>query len=176
MGAAEQAIEYVLANEGLFVDNPADHGGATFKGVTLRAASGFFKKQMSVQDLKALTDAQIIEFYKGAYWFPMKLDHVIQVGVATALLDIEVNQGQGKAIQLAERAVAQFNLAPTGSGDWQDYIDTINLIDSSAFIEVLHEIVVGRYLGIVKANSSQQQFLNGWLARANKLLTLTGQA
>lgn len=169
----EKALFYVLSNEGLFVDDPADHGGATFKGITLRMAAVYFNKMsMTIDDLRALTDLQVSAFYQAIYWSPMLLDRILDSGVATALFDISVNQGQGSATHAAEYAVASLGVVPVGPGRWQDYIDTINLIDPGAFIDALHSIVVSKYLGIVKANPTQQKFIQGWLARANKLLTL----
>ena len=62
----------LLKYEGGFVNDPSDPGGATNKGVTLGAFQNCAKRYLGIEptldNLKALSDAQAGKIYKPLYW------------------------------------------------------------------------------------------------------------
>ncbi|RUZ50722.1 glycosyl hydrolase 108 family protein, partial [Mesorhizobium sp. M7A.F.Ca.US.007.01.1.1] len=63
-----RALALVLKSEGLWVDNPADPGGATMKGVTLTNFRRYVKADATKADLRKITDAQVATVYRRFYW------------------------------------------------------------------------------------------------------------
>ncbi len=99
----------VLGNEGGFVDNPADPGGATCWGVTERVAraAGYTG---AMRDLPRLTAEQI--GYE-RYWHPYRLDE-LDPRVATQVFDGIYSSGPGAVrwLQQACGAKADGDLGP----------------------------------------------------------------
>ena len=63
----EEMTAEIVRREGGFVNDPDDPGGATKYGVTihtLRALRG----RATVDDVKALTEAEAVEIFKGQYF------------------------------------------------------------------------------------------------------------
>ncbi len=87
----------VLGNEGGFVDNPADPGGATCWGVTERVAraAGYTG---AMRDLPRLTAEQI--GYE-RYWHPYRLDE-LDPRVATQVFDGIYNSGPRAVLWLQQ--------------------------------------------------------------------------
>jgi lysozyme family protein len=82
------AFARLLGNEGAYVDNPADPGGATMWGVTEREARAWgYEGQM--QDMPQLT-AQAIAYSR--YWKPYQLDALDPL-VAFQVFDAVYNGG-----------------------------------------------------------------------------------
>jgi lysozyme family protein len=83
--AAWQAL---LGNEGGYVDNPADPGGATMYGVTERVA----RAHGYTGDMRELPLAMAEQIAKTEYWDPYRCDQMPQE-VAFQILDTAYNGG-----------------------------------------------------------------------------------
>jgi len=72
MASFDAFFSDLAENEGGFVDDPADPGGATNKGVTMATFQNCAKRYLDIEptldNLKALTDAQAGQIYKPLYW------------------------------------------------------------------------------------------------------------
>ena len=69
----EEMTAEIVRREGGFVNDPDDPGGATKYGVTihtLRALRG----RATVDDVKALTEAEAVEIFKGQYFERPKIN------------------------------------------------------------------------------------------------------
>ncbi|TDN70402.1 glycosyl hydrolase 108 family protein [Paraburkholderia sp. BL10I2N1] len=88
MSSFDDAFTALIGNEGKYVDNPADPGGATMWGVTERVAraSGYTG---AMQDLPQDTAKAIA---KKLYWDPLHLDE-FDPRVAFQILDANYNGG-----------------------------------------------------------------------------------
>jgi len=90
-------INFVLEQEGGYVNDPNDPGGETRYGIS--------KKSFPDLDIKNLTIQQAKEIYRIYYWTPCKCDELPTM-FAIALFDSAVNQGVGTAIRIMQRAVS----------------------------------------------------------------------
>lgn len=82
---------FILKWEGGFVNDPADLGGATNKGVTIGTYKEYRKNkglpEPSVEDLKALSDNEWTDILKTYYWDRWKADEIKNQSIANILVD-----------------------------------------------------------------------------------------
>ncbi|WP_431257280.1 glycosyl hydrolase 108 family protein [Roseateles chitinivorans] len=80
-------LPMLLRFEGGFVNDPADPGGATNKGITLQTLRGCGPQLLGIaptlDNLLALTDAQAGIVYKRQYWDPLRGDDITSQGWRT---------------------------------------------------------------------------------------------
>lgn len=98
----EQCLAFVLKEEGGFVNNPADPGGATNHGVTKKVWEDFVGHPVTVDDMKALTIEQVGPLYKNLYWDRLRGDD-LPSGLDYACFDFAVNSGVGRAAKFLQR-------------------------------------------------------------------------
>lgn len=118
-------FERVIGEEGGFVNNPADPGGATKYGITIKTLRGHAKRlglaKVDVETVRNLTLEQAKGIYRETYWPPV-LDILGRINwmnaesfrwLAMALFDASVNMGPGTMRRLWERTKIreQFALA-----------------------------------------------------------------
>ncbi|GAA5540612.1 acetylmuramidase [Ochrobactrum soli] len=95
-------MPYIFQEEGGYVDNPADPGGATNMGITIGTLSKWTGHSESAQDVKNLTKDAATEIYKKQYWDKIDGDS-LPSGVDYAMLDFAVNSGPGHAIKMLQQ-------------------------------------------------------------------------
>ena len=99
----DTAIDRVLANEGGYVNNPADPGGETKFGISKHAYPDV--------DIAGLTRDGATAIYKRDFWDRMGLD-AYPPAMSYQLLDFAVNAGIGTAIRTCQSVLG---LAPDGN-------------------------------------------------------------
>lgn len=99
-----KALKMVLHHEGGWADHPADPGGATMKGVTLKTFSDYLGREASKDELRAISDGQLQAIYKKGYWDKISADS-LPAGVDIVVFDMAVNGGPGRAAKLLQKAV-----------------------------------------------------------------------
>lgn len=156
----EQAIQYVLENEGEFVSDPTDPGGATNFGISQRSYPDL--------NIKTLTRDQALVIYKRDFWDAMNLDEV-PIAFATAILDMAVNMGEGHAVMCVQMALGQ--KSPDGvlgalTREQLQYWDNFEFL--YAFIGETQDY----YCNIVTKTPKELVFLKGWIRRTTRIMTL----
>ena len=91
-----QCFALVLKNEGGYVDNPADPGGATNLGCTKAVWEQYIGRSVTKDDIKALTPNDVMPLYKAKYWDTIKGDDLPE-GVDYAVFDFAINSGPSRA-------------------------------------------------------------------------------
>jgi hypothetical protein len=97
-------VAFVLQQEGGFVDNPADPGGATKYGITLKTLEDWRREPIDVETVKALTREEAVEIYRTRYWNAMRCGELPR-GVDLMVLDCGVNAGPRRSILELQKAV-----------------------------------------------------------------------
>jgi lysozyme family protein len=100
----EDALRYVLAEEGGYVNHPKDPGGVTNLGVTKRAWEDFKGGSVTDADMRSLTRDKVAPFYRHMYWDKCRCDS-LPSGVDFLVFDTAVNMGVGAASKLLQEAV-----------------------------------------------------------------------
>lgn len=98
------ALDFVLAKEGGYSDDPADPGGATNFGISLRFYRAEIDSLASSQTIKGLSRDQAAAIYRKRFWEMPGCDKMPGC-VAFLVFDCAVNQGRGRAISFLQRAL-----------------------------------------------------------------------
>ena len=157
-----EVMPYIFREEGGYVDNPKDPGGATNMGVTQGTLSGWMGRAATREDVKNLSKATAMEIYRKQYWDKIDGDH-LPSGIDYAMLDFAVNSGPAHAIKMLQHILdvpASSMIDPrTMAGLAERPIqDTINaLCDARA--EWLKKLAAAATFG------------KGWLARVKRVRT-----
>lgn len=96
-------LAFTLAEEGGFVNDPRDPGGATNKGITL-ATYRAFKPGVTVYDLRAISPLDVQQIYFTKFWQPLRCDE-LPLGVDLMVFDMGVNAGVGEGEKLLQTAL-----------------------------------------------------------------------
>jgi len=100
----QRALSLVLADEGGFVDDPRDPGGATNHGVTLATYRALMKPGATVADLKNISQAKLATIYRDHFWNAVRADD-LPAGVDYAVFDYAVNSGPNRAAKALQSVV-----------------------------------------------------------------------
>lgn len=169
-----KALDFVLANEGGFSNDPEDSGGATNFGITHAELSLWVGHNTSVDDVKNMTKDVAKAIYAKNYWNPLNLDQIESTRVATVIFDQGVNGGLMKAGEWAQiccNVIDQANLEVDGQIGPKT-ADALNRVYTVQFIQTFSALSWAYYIRRVVEAPSQKVFLNGWIARAKRYLTL----
>ena len=96
----DQAFERLIGHEGGYVNHPADPGGETNWGITLRTA----RAEGYTGPMRSMTRQQAKEIYRSAYWGRARADQY-DGAIGYQLVDAAVNHGIGNAVRFLQRAV-----------------------------------------------------------------------
>jgi len=100
----EQALAFVLSQEGGFADNAKDPGGATNLGITRATLSKWRSKNVTLREMRALTRQEAAAIYLQEYWQRCKCDQ-LPAAIAFLMFDAAVNQGVGRAIKFLQKSI-----------------------------------------------------------------------
>ncbi|ELW7372138.1 TPA: glycoside hydrolase family 108 protein [Yersinia enterocolitica] len=160
------AIAFVLGSEGGYVNDPTDKGGETHWGISdkrdgladgMTDVNGDGKPDTRIKDL---TLDQATQIYYRDYWYPSYCPDWPD-GISLLVFDSAVQHGVKKALCLLQEA----------AGVVADGI--VGPKTTAAVISADPEWLLTRYLlrrsryyaDIIKSNSSQAKYLNGWFNR-----------
>ncbi len=173
----EGCIEYIFAREGGFTNNPADNGGATNLGITLKVLSEYRGILCTVDDIKNLTKEEAAKIYELRYWNTMRLDRVRQQRIALILFDLGVNMGPAAAIKLLQSVLNEsFAEKIELDGVLGNLTDVaISTAPEARLCRKLIQAAQIRYVEICVKKPAQLVFLRGWLNRTFALAEATVQ-
>ena len=140
----ENALKFVLAREGGYVNDPDDRGGATNKGITQNTYNSWLKSiGKPSKDVKNITDAEVKEIYYKNYWLAAGCDKMTSK-FAVVCFDTAVNMGVSRV---------------------DEFLKAAKWIDLNEF----YLARIRKYNEFAK-NQTQRKFLNGWLKRVFALI------
>jgi lysozyme family protein len=108
----QQAFEQMLKSEGGFSDDERDNGnklpdgrkGSTMLGVTQYNWEQHVGHQVTHDQMRKLTPADVEPLYKKKYWDVVRADE-LPSGIDYLVFDMGVNAGPGRSIKLLQTAV-----------------------------------------------------------------------
>lgn len=188
----------VLKREGGFVNHPADPGGATNKGISLRFLAAELKAHPELgdfdldmdgdvdgQDIRLLDDAAATMLYHECFWRRLACDS-FAAPIGEMLFDQAVNGGALAARKLLQRALnavlARFagyqgRPAPLtvdgaiGAATRGAIVWVLQLPGAgmNAIVVAYREAAIDRYRLLAARRPELRVFLDGWINRAKEL-------
>lgn len=172
MGNFDEAQNFVARWEGGSSEHPADPGGATNYGISLR----FLRAQgleagdidgdgdIDADDIRALTVDDASALMKRAFWDALGLDEVKPL-CALTVYDTAVNMGPSFARRMAQKA-----LGVPVDGVWGMVTRAaLRVCDDKKTALAMCHIRRARYHELVRRNAALKVFLTGWLRRVDSL-------
>lgn len=160
-----EALAFVLAREGGYVNDPADPGGPTNHGVTQKVYDAYrAERGQPTQSVRAITPDEVAHLYDTRYWDPVRGDELLDLdgNLALQVFDTAVNAGVSRAIKLLQRALHI-------EEDGQFGPDTLRAV-RVADIQTLRDKYLAEreifYRSLVAQKPQLGKFLPGWLKRA----------
>jgi len=139
-----KALPFVLNQEGGFVNDPDDKGGATNKGVTQGTYDAYRKAhKQPIQTVKNITDTEVSDIYYNNYWLKAGCDKMTPI-FAVISFDTAVNMGIGRV---------------------QEFMHAAEYTSIDKFLLAR----IGKYVEFAQ-NKTQAKFLLGWLNRVFRLI------
>ena len=161
-------LPLLLRFEGGFVDDPDDPGGATNKGVTMatfqHCAHELLGIDPTLDNLRALTDAQAGIIYRALYWDKIRGDEFPLQELANIVCDFYVNSGT-HATLLLQRVVNGMGAKVVTDG----VIGLASIQAMAAFPQndIYRQYKQGRIAYYQNLGQKFPKFLKGWLNRVN---------
>ena len=154
-------LDYIFEVEGGFTDDENDRGGKTTWGITEEEARDFGYKG----DMRNLTKDFAKNIYLKKYYLGNKLDKILNDKVALSIFDWAVNSGR-RGIKKAQIVANKFGASLIVDGIiGNKTLEAINSINPEAFLKEYHELQRTFYKNLAARDSTQEDFLKGWLNR-----------
>jgi lysozyme family protein len=157
--AFADCLPIILQSEGGFVNNPADPGGATNLGITLSTLTAFRGRPQTVDDVRALTVADVSPIYQANYWNAARCGDC-PAGVDLMVFDAAVNQGVRRAVRALQTVVGVTADGAVGPGT----LAAIRAADPTATINAISANREAFYRSL----STFPTFGTGWLNRLQR--------
>ena len=161
MATIEEIITDILQREGGLVNNPADKGGRTDKGISE-------KYHPEAWADGKVTEAEARTIYLKKYVLTPGFDKIKGSHLQTQLVDFGVHSGPQLAIMKLQKIlggiVVDGVIGPETLAALE-VIDDMDHLNNKLMCERIR--MIGRIVG---KDRSQAQFLNGWLERACQFL------
>lgn len=178
------AFERVLADEGgdRFVNDPADAGGATRYGISLRfirtipndrlGKYGIFGMPQPA-DIAEMTEAQARLIYEWEFWLKARFEHISDQDLCNYVFSACVLHGTCQGIKLLQRALwavcGQYRFLLDDGVLGNDTLHALGIYGSEIGKVVLKAAIMAEHAGLCRmlANNNPRNggYLNGWLAR-----------
>ena len=159
--AYEFALNYLLVDEGTTLENVQfDTGGTTKFGVIVDDLVNMGYPNACAKNIADLTVYDAKYIYRKLYWNKLNLDSVKDQSIATALFDIGVVRGIGVIPHYLQQMYNTTDITIVNSQDVNTFLDKFKSLCDLSF----HQIV--------EAHPTDAKFLQGWLNRSARLLTL----
>lgn len=170
MANVDRLLPYILKWEGGFVNDPADLGGATNKGVTIATwrKVGYDKDgdgDIDVDDLRLLTDRDVRDrVLKPHYWDRWRADEIKSQSVANILVDWVWGSG-AYGIKIPQRVLGVRIDGIVGSKT----IAAVNAQDPRRLFELIKQERRDYIERICVTRPTNKKFKRGWLNRLESM-------
>ncbi len=173
----DKCIEVILRNEGGYVNDIHDRGGATNYGISLLFLKGLKGKdfngdgfsdgdinkdgKIDILDSKQLTKNKAVSLYKRYFW-NNKYNDLDEEDLALHLFDMGVNAGTYRAVKILQRII---DVRPDGIFGNKTLSAANDVIGCSELYRIARK---DYYKMLVSQNPEYEKFIKGWLNRVDK--------
>jgi len=169
------AFRRTVGLEGRYSNNPADSGGETMFGITVRVARA--NGYAGPMDQMPIDTAR--EIYKKQYWDLLKLDQIVVLSekVADELFDTGVNCGVAVAGKFFQRALNVFNkkgfmyadvmadgvVGPVTVAAFRLFMNNRGEQGEKVMLKALNGLQAARYIDLAEEREKDEEFVFGWI-------------
>ena len=172
MAKVEILAPYIKKWEGGFVNDPADRGGATNKGVTIATFEAYCKAKSlprpSVERLKRMTDAEWIDILKTMFWDRWQADKIKSQKLANILVDWVWGSGV-YGIKIPQRILGVKQDGIVGD----ETLKALNAQDPDKLFQAIYDARKKYLNDITISRPINKRFLKGWLNRLEDIRRLS---
>ena len=166
------AVQFTLENEGGYSNDPNDAGGPTNYGITQQDLSDWLGRPASAAEVQNMSISTAEAIYQKRYW-DAGLAKLSQPA-ATAIFDSGVLCGTVRAREMAQASCNSLGAEPPLQID-----GIVGPLSAAAinhfgagFIKRFAADLRRYFADIVARDPSQEEFINGWDNRANRIAAL----
>jgi len=167
------ALAATFAHEGGYQNMRGDRGnwtgGAIGSGDLKGTKYGIAAASYPREDIRNLTLDRAAFIYKNDFWGVSRCDEWRSQIIANVYFGWAVNQGQGTAARILQRAINYAGyprpLIAVDGVIGKGTVARLNQVDQSLLFVHLVGLTHGRYIQIVDHNPAQMQFLDTWARR-----------
>lgn len=105
MADFSKAFDYLFGLEGGYVDDPADRGGPTKHGISLRFYKENVDQYANEDDIQELSLNEARDIYRAHFWGALGLDRLDSQPVANRVFALAVHAGLRPAVRVLQRAL-----------------------------------------------------------------------
>lgn len=165
----DQALEWLLEEEGGWSNHPADRGGATMYGVTQSTYTAWRKKKgRPYQSVRNISKAEAKELYNEEYWLAASCDK-LPWPISYLTFDAAVNSGVKRSVQWTQTGLHCQPDGVVGPATLRAAEQALASGNTSALLGIVDARTV--FLArLVQSKPSQAVFLLGWWRRTERLL------
>lgn len=168
------AFEALMQSEGGFTDNVRDPGnylpdgrpGCTNLGVTQKAWEEYIGRQVTHDEMRALTPEKVNPFYKKKYWDIIRADE-LPGGIDYMVFDTCVNSGPARAVRILQQCVGTTQDGSIGPA-------TLAAVTNADLEKLIDDYSAAR-LNFMRRLSGWGEFGKGWERRVNEVAELADQ-
>ena len=166
----ERSLPFTLQWEGGYVNNPADPGGATNRGVTQNTYNQYLAgKGRRAADVRAISDAEVSDIYRSMYWAASQCD-AIAWALCAAHFDTAVNTGPKQAAKLLQRAVGVADDGAIGP----ETLAAVAAANPQTAVATYCDKRAAFYDALIQNKPSLATFRAGWMHRVSALRAFCG--
>lgn len=170
----ERALHTVLVREGGYVNDKADRGGATNKGITQKVYDAWRRSHaLPIRSVADIEDAEVAAIYLTQYWHPAHCEKLPEA-LAIVHFDAAVNHGVRRAIKLLQLALGASDDGVMGKETMKSLETALEMTNEDAVIDAYLDIRSDFYEEIVERDPTQVKFLAGWKNRIRALRSEVG--
>lgn len=177
MSSFDEAVSFVLNNEGRYSNNPRDKGSATNYGISLRFLNSLpietirgygFGGVLDDQAIRDMTLETAKKIYREQFWSVQPFFKILKQEHANYIFDFAVNCGIAPAIKAVQRAcwaVLRKPYSPIDDGILGD--GTLAAINQCGYflMPAMRAERGSYYRDLVQRFPEQKEFLHGWYDR-----------
>lgn len=167
--SVDQMIDDIIRREGGFVNHPADRGGPTNFGITQKTLSQYLGRAATVEEVRALQRDVAEDIYRKDYYVAPRID-TLPARIQPFVFDSAVNHGPRRAVRFVQQVCNQAGFGPLDvdgicGPNTRRVAAQADRVMGDWLLAALVEQRRNFYHAIVRADPSQDVFLDGWLNR-----------
>jgi lysozyme family protein len=159
----DDAFLHTLKEEGGFVNHPKDPGGMTNLGVTKKVWEQWVGKEVTEEEMRALTPSDVKPLYQRNYWNACRCSD-LPSGLDLCVFDTAVNSGPGRAVRLLQGCLGTTVDGAIGPKT----VDAANQFKDTTLVHLIEDYCSARQSFLISLPTFGT-FGKGWTARVQRL-------